>query len=487
MTWRRNWLSILSAMLLSAQGAMAQMSAAEAFNAGKVAGGESVRSDVQTNVTHGGAEGTIRGYSTSPPSATSYWMGSQTPVGPIVSGGSALESACSTGTLPSDPAEAQRCAAIRAINKSAHDRAAYGSLIGKDDPLILRGNAITADPEAVAGTISGAYTACTTSTQTRDPVFEYETCDEALTNAAMTCSIGQEVVVDADHFYQCVTTLATLNSGQCTVGTTLQVARSYNYQCQQSPKSLQTYTCNRILTVTCDALHDGCDDGGIVMGSTQADMRVWFGPWGGGTYALEFGTFRDNYWASGTYDRTLTFSITDKDKITAFSLARASYDDWLWVKVNGNTVYIGPRGGNTLYVVNSSSNVHVTADECNRGWAGTNYICYRWVNETYQSVGSFPYCTGAPGNYTCNTLGQPGSTVNYGTGVGPTELATSWNFSLNIDLRPYLQNGANQIWTRTIVAGGGESAIRIWTRMLCPRTCYDNWDNQCQAFEARAQ
>jgi hypothetical protein len=32
---------------------------------------------------------------------------------------------------------------------------------------------------------------------------------------------------------------------------------------------------------------------------------------------------------------------------------------------------------------------------------------------------------------------------------------------LNIDLRPYLRAGQNNIWMRTIVAGNGEGAIRI--------------------------
>ena len=68
------------------------------------------------------------------------------------------------------------------------------------------------------------------------------------------------------------------------------------------------------------------------------------------------------------------------------------------------------------------------------------------------------------------------------------ELSTSWNFGLNIDVKPYLKNGSNTIFMRTIVAGGGEGAIQLTTRQLCPRNCYDQWDNsQCAPLEQRAQ
>lgn len=235
---------LLGSALFCGQAA-AQMSAADAFNAGKVAGGEGARNDLHGRIGNSGAEGAIRGYSTTPPAASSYWTGNQTLVGPVVTGGTALADACSTGNLPSDPAEAQRCEAIRAIKKSIGDRSVYGSLIDKSDPLIVRGNAITADPEAVAGSISGAYSNCTITTQQSDQVFEYETCDEGLVNGSMTCSIGQEVVIDADHLYQCTSTLATLSEGQCAVGVSVVVDPLHRYQCEKSITERSHRTCER--------------------------------------------------------------------------------------------------------------------------------------------------------------------------------------------------------------------------------------------------
>lgn len=78
--------------------------------------------------------------------------------------------------------------------------------------------------------------------------------------------------------------------------------------------------------------------------------------------------------------------------------------------------------------------------------------------------------------------------VRYGANAyGSPELSTSWNFGLNIDLRPYLRNGANTIFMRVIVAGGGEGAIQMTTRQTCPLNCSVSTDNQCAALEARAQ
>lgn len=212
---------------------------------------------------------------------------------------------------------------------------------------------------------------------------------------------------------------------------------------------LDTVDCSSTLSVFCEAPADGCDNGGIVPNSTQADMRYWFGPAGGGTYYLEFGTLADNYWpGSGTiYDRTLRFDIAKKADITQFSLVYAAFDDWLLVKVNGTTVYVGPKGGDRLEVVTQS------------------------------------YSCGKEGENTCYR-----KRVQYGPkSFGNPELATSWSIGLGIDLKPYLVDGTNTIYTRTIVAGDGESFIRMAARMMCPPKCRDEWNNQCAPYEARMQ
>ncbi|MFA6595960.1 MAG: hypothetical protein WCT00_06565, partial [Bacilli bacterium] len=213
---------------------------------------------------------------------------------------------------------------------------------------------------------------------------------------------------------------------------------------------IENRSCSRVLTVACDPERDGCDVGGIVPNSWNGDMNTSFTPSGGGNYTLQFGTIANNYWpGSGTiYDRTLTFDIRDVDLITKFSLTRAAFDDWLLVKVNGTVVYVGPYGGDRLEIVSTCM------------WYDGNGGCSFYSKRV---------------QYAANSYGNP-------------ELSTSWDKSLNINLKPYLKNGTNRIFTRTIVAGHGESAIQITTRQLCPRDCRDQWDDsQCAALEARTR
>ena len=434
--WRACAGSLAVAAALIWGQAIAEMTQAEAFSAGKDAGGETARNDIKSGINDTQAGTVVKGYTTTPPPSSSYWTGNQTLVGPVVTGGSALSASCSTGPLPSDPAEAQRCEAIRAINKTVADQPAYSSLLSKTDDLILKGKAITGDPASIVGAINGAYGDCTTTTKTTEGSFAYETCDEALTNATMTCSIGQEVVVDADHLYQCTTTLATLNNGQCTVGVVVKVDATYNYQCKQSPNTVNNYTCNRTLVVTCDPVADGCDAGGVVPNSLT----------GSAVYSLSFdGSFHrllvrsPGHWSGNkTYAVDFNFTIADVSKLTWFSLDSFNYDDWLLIAVNGTNVYVGPKGGNQLTV------------SC----GGDMGIC-----TVYNGIGTYAF----------EQKGDPSE-------------------SPNMDLRPYLKNGSNTIHFFNISGGSyGYMNVYFSYREACPRNCYDNWDNQCATLEARSK
>ncbi len=227
-------------------------------------------------------------------------------------------------------------------------------------------------------------------------------------------------------------------AGSCAPTTVVTKPAEYSqYQCIKTYNSTET-TCSQYLKASCPPLTDGCDAGGIVPGSWAGDMATSFQPDGSGNYVLTFGTIADNYWGTSStpYDRTLTFEIKDVEQIKQFMLTRAAFDDWMLVQINGTTVYVGPYGGDRL--------------------------------ETYKrSFFGF-------GVRYCETC------------TGPAELNTSWNFGLNIDLKPYLKSGANTIFTRTVVAGGGEGAIQITTRQFCTRLCNISWDNQCKELEAKS-
>lgn len=236
-----------------------------------------------------------------------------------------------------------------------------------------------------------------------------------------------------------------IGTQQCTMGRVINIDTDANFQCDQTLSAYETLKCRRGNNVVCTGGGDGCDQGGIIPNSWAGDMATSFTPDGAGNYILQFGTIADNYWCGWgvVHDRNLTFNIRDVGLITRFALTRAAFDDWLMVKVNGNLVYVGPYGGDRLEFVQ------------------------HWIN--IQEWMLFEYV-----QYCANCFGSP-------------ELGTSWNISLNIDIRPYLRNGSNTIFVRTIVAGCGEGAIQLTTRQACPRVCSVSTRNDCAALEARSR
>jgi len=331
------------------------------------------------------------------------------------------------------------CAAVNFLAKNPATRLQF-TLDPSTDPTLKTGMQVLENPKAVDGAgQDGSESVCATRTVLDPAIYASEVCDEYRTTTAQTCE--------------------------------------------------------RVLSVACDPLLDGCDAGGIVANSWAGDMAVNWEPSGNGDYNLTFGTIANNYWGGwGTpYDRTLTFEIRDRTLITRFALTRAAFDDWLWVKVNDSTVYVGPYGGDRLYVIEQGNPIGGNSFCSQNDWSG-QWICYQYIgwSETPTQVGSYAYCS-CEGwdscSWYCNNDGPPGY-VKYGAGAnqyGSPELSTSWNFGLNIDIKPFLNDGLNTVWMRTIVAGGGEGAVVFTTRQTCPRNCTDVWSNECASFEARSQ
>lgn len=224
-------------------------------------------------------------------------------------------------------------------------------------------------------------------------------------------------------------------SSSCQMPQEVEVLQHNRYSCLTGKKS-EAYACSDVLSVVCAPAADGCDSGGLVPASWAGDMAISWTNIGSGNYQLQFGTIGDNYWpGNGTiYDRTLQVQVNNVSNITAFLLAYAQFDDYLLVRVNGHLVYVGPYGGDRLEVVTTCIENEAT---------GT--FCYKQVQ-------------------TCATCFRS------------AELETNWQFNLSVDLRPYLKEGLNEIFTRTVVAGDGESAIRITTRQKCPADCTVSWN-----------
>lgn len=278
---------------------------------------------------------------------------------------------------------------------------------------------------------------------------------------------------------------------QCRVERTRNPATYVSETCSET-QTLENLSCKRVLQVVCDAQRDGCDQGGIVPDSWAGDMATSFTPDGSGNYILQFGTIANNYWGGwgAVYDRHLSFSLQDVRLITRFSLTRAAFDDWLLVKVNGRLVYVGPRGGDRLEIYSPTPVLESSGQRsCTTYWdeAGSGWQCTDAGGGG--NVVSYPSCTAVAGGWSCTPSDARTGMVQYCADCfGSPELSTSWNLGLDIDLRPHLRNGSNEMFMRTIVAGGGEGAVQITTRQLCPRSCRDQWDNsQCAALEQRAR
>lgn len=205
--------------------------------------------------------------------------------------------------------------------------------------------------------------------------------------------------------------------------------RDIEYEEVTCEKPDETITCEKVLEVTCEAGGD-CDSGGIVRGSVASDMQFTY------NYpTLTIGTIADNYWGGhcAQYDKLTTFKIENLKDITEFRISQVGFDDYLWIKVNGTTVYVGPDGGDRLELTQK-----------------------RWIFGTH-------------------------TVVSNGHGTNGCERMTNWNFPVNIDLKPYIVEGENQIWTRVIVSGAGEGWMQITAKQFCCNKFKDTWTKKCRS------
>jgi hypothetical protein len=141
---------------------------------------------------------------------------------------------------------------------------------------------------------------------------------------------------------------------------------------------------------------------------------------------LRLGRVGHDYWHGrcAAYDKLSNFKVTNKADIKEFKLLDVVFDDYLWIKINDNTIYVGPDGGNQISVVN--------------GRAVTN-----------------------------------GNTVTF------CERDRSHR-SVDIDLKPYLKEGENTIWMRLIVSIAGDVWMNISVKQDCCDKWQETWENLCE-------
>jgi conjugal transfer mating pair stabilization protein TraN len=163
-------------LCLSTQPAQAQ-SLSDAFNQG-AAMGRSGNAAARTQINPTTAQGTVLGYTTSPPQASyfgSAGLGSQA---------AAATSACAAAGN-GNTTGAQACNAVNFSQTNPTRRPTFS--IAPNDPLLTRARTITADPQSIAGNIAGTYSGCSVQTTTTPDRFETALCHQYRTAETLTC------------------------------------------------------------------------------------------------------------------------------------------------------------------------------------------------------------------------------------------------------------------------------------------------------------
>ena len=140
--------------------------------------GRSGNAAARTQINTTTAQGTVPGYTASPPQASyfgSAGLGSQA---------AAATSACAVAGNGST-AGAQACTAVNFSQTNPTRRPTFS--IAVNDPLLTRARTITADPQSIAGNIAGTYSGCSVQTTTTPDRFETALCHQYRVTETLTC------------------------------------------------------------------------------------------------------------------------------------------------------------------------------------------------------------------------------------------------------------------------------------------------------------
>lgn len=222
---------------------------------------------------------------------------------------------------------------------------------------------------------------------------------------------------------------------------TINIPAEFVVESCHETSSIERRYCRETMNVTCNPQPwDGCSPSGVLPATNSSDTETALYHMGNGNWHLSFGTIGDDYWNGGygtLFDRTLNVEIENVESLTQFTLNRVDFDDWLLLSVNGHIVYVGPFGGDRLELVENPY----------------SSIGSRWLYVQYNATQS-----------------------------ARVERTTSHSVGLNIDLRPFLHNGVNTIFSRTAVGGGGEMYSQFLVRAKCEPECNYNWVSNCSGF-----
>ncbi len=202
------------------------------------------------------------------------------------------------------------------------------------------------------------------------------------------------------------------------------------------------FKCSKVLEVSCKKTAE-CDYGGVQEGSAkieggQNDPNKVF-KFVNGNLEIGLDTKGNNlYGTCATFDKSFVFNVENKDFISSFKMVYTSFDDYLQLKLNGHTFYVGPDGG---------SGVEVVARQ-RRNWR-------RIYHE---------------------------NVVYNGNQDRPCERGQHWNIDKEIELKEYLKEGSNVLDMRVIVSGEGKGFLRLKVKRICcgNNDWHEKWTEHCE-------
>jgi len=174
--------ALATALLLTAAQSWAEgMTPAAAFEAGKAFGlsPHGVEA-VMKAITGASAADNVPHYSTTHPNSSYYGGG----VGDLLTPGNARVTECSN-VVYKDAKQQVECDAINDVAKNRLRRPPL--VIAPNDPILVKGAAVKANPAAIAQAFGGAYGECKTTTVTKPAVYETEVCNEFRTLEENVC------------------------------------------------------------------------------------------------------------------------------------------------------------------------------------------------------------------------------------------------------------------------------------------------------------
>ena len=153
-------------------------SLSDAFNQGATLG-RNGNAAARAQINSSTAQFSVPGYTANPPQAS--YFGSPGIAAPAAAASNACTGSGSTGDFA-----AQACNAVNFSQTNPTRRPLFS--IGLSDPLLTGAKIITADPQAIAGNIAGAYSACTVQTTKSSDRFETALCHQYRTMETLSCA-----------------------------------------------------------------------------------------------------------------------------------------------------------------------------------------------------------------------------------------------------------------------------------------------------------